>query len=291
MDESRLAPLERARADEAVVRVHRGRSIGPPIVAALVVVAFLLGLLRPWDWLAGDGATGILPGGEGAVGAVGRGIDDGPAVDGGRDRETPSTEPFQAPTCGYPTSWRTAAVSFWAGARARVWTAAEAVAATGPDDPSIPFHPIASDRVEAIGWCAPITGPDRPPLAAVGTLFRVRDGVASEVAVDRLEPAEPDALGELWMPPAPTVGRRPEWAPGHYVIRLAVPSGSYARYLGLEVGVGDLPGAAPEPLPSRSPEPLPSRSPEPGPPALQVPGRSARRGHIRAARRGAHPDR
>jgi hypothetical protein len=124
--------------------------------------------------------------------------------------------------------------------------------------------------VEAIGWCAPIDGPERPPLAAAGTLFRIRDGVATQVPVDRLEPATRDALGELWMPIPQTVGRRPPWTPGRYVVRLATPSGSYTRYLGLEVGVADppspeVPSATPTPSASSAPSSSSSpSSPEPG---------------------------
>jgi hypothetical protein len=267
-DEDRLAPAEQTRIDGAVVRVSRSGRGGPALVAAVVVGAFILGLVRPWDWLAGGGASEGGPGGTelrpdgvpaGGVAAGGSGTGDGVAA--------PSGEPAQAATCGYPTGWRTAATSFWAGARARVWTAAVAVPATGPGDPSIPFHPIASDRVEAIGWCAPVSGPERPPLAAEATLFRLSDGVVTEVPVTRLEPAVPDALGELWAPRPPVAGEPAQWAPGRYVIRLAVPSGRYARYLGLEVGLPVAPSPTPEPSATEPPEPAqsePARS-EPAP--------------------------
>jgi hypothetical protein len=153
-----------------------------------------------------------------------------------------------------------ATIQMWAGARARVWTAAEAVPATGVVDPSIPFNLVGSEAVEAIGWCAPVSGPERPPLAARATLFRLVDGVATEVAVDRLEPVTRDALGELWLPRVQPEGRRPEWAPGRYVIRLATPSGGYARYLGLRVGLPE-----PNPEPSAAPSPgAPSVPPSPG---------------------------
>ena len=46
----------------------------------------------------------------------------------------------------------------------------------GADDPAIPFRPIVSEKVTAIGWCAPVDGGERPPLAATATLFRVTDG-------------------------------------------------------------------------------------------------------------------
>jgi hypothetical protein len=252
-DDARLLPGEQARIDDAVVAVGRGRGPGPVLVAALVVVAFLLGLVRPWDWLGG----GPAPGTSGASGDAGNRDGSGVTTAAGGTRQDPGGSgpipgvvPVQAPTCGYPTSWRTAAISYWAGRRARIWTAAEAVSASGPADPSIPFEPLASDTVEAMGWCAPVGGPERPPLAAAGTLFRIQDGVATEVPVDRLEPAARDALGELWIPKAPAAGGRSPWTPGRYVVRLATPSGGYARYLGMVVGVATL-GAGP----SGSPEP------------------------------------
>jgi hypothetical protein len=139
------------------------------------------------------------------------------------------------PTCAYPRSWRLAAVQDWGGRTARVWAAVDAAGASGPGDPAIPFTTIASTAVTAVGWCAPVAGPERPPLAAVGTLFRLDTAGPRELPFDRLEPASADALGELWVPVPQSVGRRPPWPPGRYVIRLAEPGGSYERYLGVEV--------------------------------------------------------
>ena len=45
----------------------------------------------------------------------------------------------------------------------------------------------------------------------------------------------PDVLGELWVPRPPTVGNRPDWPLGRYVIELRSASGGYVRYLGLEL--------------------------------------------------------
>jgi hypothetical protein len=261
-DEARLAPGEQARVDEAVVRVAR-RGRGPTIAAALVVGAFLVGLVRPWDWFTGGTATAPAPAGvvaeaDRAAPSPYAGVAGVPSPARPGD---PEPEPA-APTCAYPTAWRTATIQMWAGVRARVWTAAEAVAATGADDPSIPFNRVASDAVEAIGWCAPVTGPDRPPLTAEATLFRLVGGVATEVVVDRLEPVARDALGELWRPQEQAGGRRPLWAPGRYVIRLTAPSGGYERYLGMQVGLTE-PNPRPSATGSPEPKPRPSATPEP----------------------------
>jgi hypothetical protein len=231
------------------------------VVAALVAGAFLVGLVRPWDWLA-EG-THAVPVPAATVDAGGAAPSPFTGVVSLPPSAAADGEPAPAigtPTCGYPASWRTSTIQLWAGARARVWTAAVAVQATGAGDPSIPFNLVASNVVEAIGWCAPVDGPDRPPLTATATLFRLVDGVATEVVVDRLEPVARDALGELWLPPGTTGRPRPLWAPGRYVIRLAAPSGGYARYMGLEVGL-------PEPEPTVTPGPEPSVTRSPGPPA------------------------
>jgi hypothetical protein len=244
---ARLAPREQARIDDAVVTVAR-RGRGPGLVAALVAGAFVIGLVRPWDWV--DGGPRDTAGPNPDAGAVGEAPAASAApVDGG------PAGSYQSPTCAYPSSWRTASLRRWGGREARVWAAAEASSASGPADPAILFHAIPSEVVDAIGWCAPVTGPERPPPAAAGTLFLIRDGVADEVAVDRLEPASANALGQLWAPLPGEDERRRPWQPGRYVIRLATPSGSYVRYLGLDVG-----------RPARSPEPTPGPggSPEAG---------------------------
>jgi hypothetical protein len=268
--EARLAPGEQVRIDEAVVRVS-GRGRGPTVAAALVAGAFLVGLVRPWDWLTGGAAA--VPAPPAMVADTGRAAPSPyagivalpPSAQAGGDPEPASA----AATCAYPAAWRTATIQMWAGARARVWTAAEAAPASGADDPSIPINLVTSDTVEAIGWCAPVTGPDRPPLTAEATLFRLVDGVATEVAVDRLEPVARDALGELWLPREQAGGRRPLWAPGRYVIRLATPSGGYERFLGLRVGL-------------REPKPQPSATPSaprtPGPSEARTPGPSSATG-------------
>jgi len=264
-----LAPRERALIDEAVAPVgSRGR--GPVLVAGLVVAAFILGLLRPWDLLGpasgGDGTraaaapvagvgNGSPPGGSSA-GTAGSSSGVGSSSSAG----SPGGEAASlSPTCAYPLTWRTATIESWSGRRAHVWKAAEVVPATGPDDPSIPFEPIMAETITAIGWCAPVEGPERPPIAATATLYRLHDGVATLEPYERLEPAGPDALGELLVPPAAGAADRPVWQPGRYVIELRSASGGYVRYLGLELGdhvVRPTPSAS-----SVSPSPSASASP------------------------------
>lgn len=261
----------RVSLPDTVPVVRPGR--GPLLAVVLVVAAFAVGLVRPWDWLAtsapgaradpsaaadGSGAGRAGPGAGEASSDAGPSADDGSSAD-------PAAEGSPSTTCASPLGWRAATIESWSGRQAHVWTAADAVAASGPADPGIPFRPIVAETVSAIGWCAPVVGGERPPLAATATLFRVRDGAAVAIPYDRLEPSAPNALGELIVPPAPATGSRPPWAPGRYVIRLAAPGGSYVRYLGMEV-MRALPastGADPATSPSASPTAAPPIDPSP----------------------------
>ena len=112
----------------------------------------------------------------------------------------PGSVEAAAQVCAYPQGWRSATLQNYAGRRALVWTAVDAVSATGPLDPSIPFEGVAGDTFTAIGWCAPVDGPDRPPDGTTARLFRVADGRATPEPYVRLHPAAPNPLGELWGP-------------------------------------------------------------------------------------------
>jgi len=209
------------------------------VAAGLIAAAFLLGLLKPWDLVAPPGDPTDSAGLPGAAGVA---LTGSPGA-----LPTPPAPPTRQLTCAFPLQWRSSTIQDWAGRTARVWTAVDAVRADGPDDPAIPFEPVVAASVTAIGWCAPIDGPDRPPLALTATLYRIQDGVAREVPYDRLEPGEPDALGELWLPRPLGVGNRPMWPMGRYVIELRSDSGGYRRYLGLELTDRVIRDESPEP--------------------------------------------
>jgi len=204
----------------------RGRSA--TITGALLLTAFVLGLVRPWDWL--EGATspatpGVPPGTSAAVGAP----TSSPAPS---STPEPGSDTAAAEACAYPQSWRSATLQRWAGREAQVWTAVDAVTATGPSDAAIPFQVVGGDEFRAIGWCAPVLGDERPPLDARGRLFRLDAAGAVEIGFRRIAPGAPNALGELWAPEASP----PEfWPAGRYVIEIATPSGTWARWLGLEL--------------------------------------------------------
>ena len=232
-----LAPREERRIEESV-RLVGPAGRGPLVVGVLVVGAFLLGLVRPWDLLVpsptdGGGRSAALAGSPPpGAGAVSGAVASGGSTTAG---ETAPREPTRALTCAYPTQWRSATIEEWNGKQARVWRAATVVPASGPGDPAIQFEPIVALTTTAIGWCAPVDEPDRPPMTLEAFLYRMDGGVAVRVPYDRLEPSAPDALGELWIPKPQGVGNRPTWPQGRYVIELRSPSGGYVRYLGLEL--------------------------------------------------------
>jgi hypothetical protein len=278
-----LAPREEEALAQAVRPVGtRGR--GATVAAVLIVLAFVVGLVRPWDFLGdgGGGTPGPVADASGLVVAP----TPPPAAsssDAGAPGALPTGDGSTSPTCGYPQGWRSATVQVWGGRRARVWTAVDAAQARGPEDPAIPFNAIAGEDFTAIGWCAPVTGDERPPASAQGVLWQVgTDGLAHRVAFRRLEPPAPSSLGELWAPdtgstPGPSdspgvspsasgaSGAAPAWPLGGYVIELATPDGTWSRWLGLELRAVPGSTAGPTASPATSASPRASGSPVPRP--------------------------
>ncbi|HEY2887301.1 MAG TPA: hypothetical protein VGJ17_01690 [Candidatus Limnocylindrales bacterium] len=288
-------PQERAMLEEAVRPVAR-RGRGPTVTIALVVAAFAIGLVRPWDWLGGGAASQARPIGDQAAasGAIAAGVD-GSATPAPVPTASaaPGSDAAAAQTCAYPQGWRSATLQNYAGRRALVWTAVEAVQATSPLDPAIPFDGIAGDTFTAIGWCAPVDGPDRPPQGTAGRLYRIENGRAVPEPYVRLHPAAPNPLGELWGPvgrasaaspgpgasptasapaasPVDGTGLLPDeagttgpiWPPGHYVIELGDPADGWARWLGLDIRLSP-PVVDPASGPTESVGPAASDGPAP----------------------------
>jgi hypothetical protein len=239
---------------------------GIGLILALIVAAMLVGIVRPWDLVPGprSAARGdVAPSAGGPV--VGPAQDPTPAG----TAPPPSAmveDPYAAlwTTCGSPSGWRAATIQQWAGRAGpiRSWIAIEPVAATGPLDPGIPFAPVATDAVTAIGFCSPLADSARPPVSARATLWALAGGGARLVDPPLVEPAQPSALGGLWQPPpelAVTLDGFDAWPAGRYVLEIRSPDGPFDRWLGIEIE--DL-RARPTPAPS----PGPVASTTPGPP-------------------------
>ena len=201
----------------------------------VVVVLLLLAVLKPW----GDGPS------EGSGGAPPDAVRPGGPSDAPSVTEspvpTPSRDPIAA-ACLNPDGWRLATIESFGGSIIRRWQTITPVEATRPDDPDIPVGLAASDAVLAIGWCAPITGPDRPLAIANVTVWRL-DRVGREAPVPqsvggrRGIPLSP--LGAIYDPPTYGAIRDPDgaeaaaWPPGRYVFRVV--HGEQARWLAVDV--------------------------------------------------------
>ena len=181
------------------------------------------------------------------------------ASSGQSPRSSPSAaEAAVASICLEPGSWRTATIETWRDQTVRVWRAIDPTPARGPDDPGIPIVPAVGSRIPAIGFCAPIVGPDRPAGAATIEAWR------RDPAIDRARPA-PTAVpielnavvpagsaspfGALFAPSDPTNATR-GWPPGVVVFRYTEIAGSQARtptWFGIEIVETDASGKEPPP--------------------------------------------
>jgi len=183
-----------------------------------------------------------------------------------------------ATICLEPASWRTATIETWRDQTVRVWRAIDPVLASGPDDPAIPIVPAVGTRVAAIGFCAPVVGPERPsgpvtveawrrePEAGDGASTapgRVAAGGADAVRLE-LRPlvptGSPSPFGALFGPPG-GAGVGTGWPPGVIVFRytqLATGPAPAATWFAIEIFRTDASGKEPsasEPATVTSQEP------------------------------------
>ena len=210
------------------------------LIAAVVVVA----IVKPW----------------GDVGLGGAGLADQAApttrpADAARRTAAPTpAEPDAADrlaeVCLAPSGWRVMATERWRDETVRSWRAVEPSTASGPLDPSIEFTPVAAEALPALGYCAPIDGPDRPPADARGSVYVLRDGGADERAVTRVAPLDDVSGGAAWFGwdrGASDGAFSLTWPVGRYVIRVGTADGRYARWIGVEVLRPFLERSAPSP--------------------------------------------
>ena len=122
-----------------------------------------------------------------------------------------------------PGRWRSATLQHWAGSRAASGRPSRWSEATRPDRPGDPVPVLGGEVVPALGWCAPVAGPDRPRSGPAGCSGRHDDGVDRDAG--RARQPRPPALGELGALVGPPDGA--EWPLGRYVIELAEPDGRW----------------------------------------------------------------
>ena len=174
--------------------------VRPPIAdrglaMAGVVVAIVVGLafVKPW----GEAGEAPTPGPRRVAATATAGPTPQPTDD--------SAEGLAAPVCLGAGGWRIASVETWRDHDVRVWRAVvPADLASGPLDQAIPTVPLFGLEVQALGWCAPAYGPERPVGPAEVTGWIVLDGVAHLLELRQVLPARgTTALAGLYLPVAP----------------------------------------------------------------------------------------
>jgi hypothetical protein len=256
-----------ATTDEAsLVRFQRklprgDRSPLVPVVALVLLVAVaVLSSSPPLPSAPGPGATPLRVAAEGTGGL--------------RVSQSPTpAEASVAAICLEPGSWRTATIETWRDRTVRVWRAIDPVPASGPDDPAIPIVPAVGSRIAAIGFCAPVVGPDRPTGPATVDAWSLAPagsagaGVAPTPVALALRQLVPDGsvspLGGLFGPPGPASSAT-GWPPGVVVFRYVRDAGtpsSAATWFGIEIlltdALGRSPAASGGPSSGGTPSPLP----------------------------------
>ena len=211
------------------VEGERGR-IAAFRVGLAVVIVLGAALFKPWEPV-GDDVADAPPGRPADAARSPRSTSPIRPAPAARDDEVTDL-------CLRPLGWRVIATEIWVDRTARTWKAIDAVEASGPDDPAIQMVLVTGEAVPRLGWCAPVVGPEIPPVAARATIFALRSRRPVELTTRLLEPTEPGSGGGVWAPPddrAAPPAATDSWPAGRYVIRIATPDGRFERWLGAKV--------------------------------------------------------
>lgn len=223
-----------------VVRVGGRAPFGQRWVAVAAALLAIL-IIKPWG---GDtGGSGI------------RSTPSSPPVPTPpRTSERPqSSNEVVAAECQAPSGWRVFTIERWHEETMRIWWAVTPVVTTEPTDPRIPVLSIVATDVPALGYCAPLFGPDRPPADAVVRMWRVdSSGSLSEIRAPRLQPPFDTPLLALYAPPSPA-GASPDptgtWSTGRYLFS------SDDLWFGVDLRIDAPHGPLATPGPSDAPSP------------------------------------
>lgn len=163
--------------------------------------------------------------------------------------------------CQEPPSWRTYSREAWNRGLLRSWRSLDPTThASSPLDPAIPVVPFVATVLE-LGFCAPWTGPERPPTGATVRAWQILPeisrGEGRRTAPIVLRPVGTTLTlpyGGLFRPPPGPDATR--WPPGTSVFEVAGPG--WERWWAAEIEPTDesIPGS-PLPAGGAPPQPVP----------------------------------
>ena len=187
--------------------------------------------------------------------------------------------------CQEPIGWRVYSREMWIGRSVRTWRSVEPVAgSSGPADPAIPIVPLGP-FVDALGYCSPWTGPERPPDDAQIMAWRWNDAARGGdglalLPLETIAPRDPTVLGALFAAArAPRSGAAPGsdptatpgpagWPAGRYVFVLRATD--WERWWAVQVATPDR--QVPSEPPPDGDEPPPDGAPPMDPVATSAAG-------------------
>lgn len=216
-------PHDQRRPGVATLARTAGPERTPIVLVVVIAVFFGLATVKPWAGAAAPRPT-FVP--------------DTPSP-----IATPTVDPLAGirADCQDPAGWRIFSRERWTGGTLRSWRSIEPVGAQllaiDPLDPAIPVIPIPA-AVEALGYCAPWAGPERPPDSVRVRIWAIstRPHASGEPAVRTIAEVEAASASSTLGPPlgvldAPAVrpGEVPGdlWLPGTYI--WSVEGGGFRR--------------------------------------------------------------
>jgi hypothetical protein len=257
-DHDRPAILNVVARSAPTIRIA-GRDRWPVVWTGLIGLFLVGALLKPWA----TASLGPAPSEPAAA------LAPAPGGSGGPDPLASLRE-----HCQEPLGWRVYSRELWIGRQVRTWRSLEPVGrASGPSDRAIPLVALGP-FVDALGYCSPWTGPERPPDDARMSAWRDNvDGAASGVTAVPLRaraPDRPSVLGGLFGQqesprPAASPGGAASpvpsgWPASRYVFALRATG--WERWWAVQVAAPDASDASdPEPVASADPPAAGSASP------------------------------
>jgi hypothetical protein len=214
--------VERPETPVPVVRVG-GNSSGSACAVAVVVALVLAMVVKPWQPSTVPASSAAAPD-RSSPARVGVSAPAGTAVLEsappccGPDPTPPAPLAEQGgfPVCFSPDGWRIVADQVVGGTRSRVWLNVVSASIPSPAGAARQAARLVSDRVTALGFCAPVGLQPSTPWQAVLWSDRGTDGATAEFTEVAVLQAAADSDGVL-LRGSGTAGT---WALGRYVLQV-----------------------------------------------------------------------